>query len=265
MKFVGSGEGSQAFGYGIYLEQSPEVAEIYRRYGNNFHVITADGRDFNITQKGSWNDIDDSFTRTILDDAADLLQQHRFTGYSIGASAIKNRLLEEYISQLEQNRDILKKRKISAQQKSISQKYVQSFQRKIDILHSMKFTGIENGNVYDVDIPEDYDLLDWNETAEKQSEQVKTIFENIVEDISSNREKFTFSGKKLAEEFTEYAGKKKITARRIEKIINLIVKNNYEPFRDIYSFRKLPEYERLARILKNDDLINSLMIVLILF
>ena len=41
LEFIGTGEGGQAYGFGVYFAQIPATAEYYRRYGRNISIAGA--------------------------------------------------------------------------------------------------------------------------------------------------------------------------------------------------------------------------------
>ena len=62
LRYVGSSEGTAAFGHGAYFEEAPEVAEVYRRYGLTeddmrgvLHVYTKDGQDIGVSSFATYS------------------------------------------------------------------------------------------------------------------------------------------------------------------------------------------------------------------
>ena len=179
LKYLGTGEGSQVFGYGLYFAESPEVAATYRRLGLKYGgmgkmtVRDVDGREYTSTEPGVWIDkdgniVDDKELNIVLKDFQDWSMLKPDFSYL----DIYDFLLQQYREEVQDSKKLMRNKKNA----DAGRTELARNQRKLDWLHTIKdftHTGRKQGNVYNVDIPENFELLDWDAKISEQSEQVK--------------------------------------------------------------------------------------------
>jgi hypothetical protein len=156
---VGSGEGSQVFGWGLYFSENPEVANAYK---TGLAKYTLDGEN-----------IYDYFKKQNYPDSAmDLAHKKKIT---IDAAVdewnkmVPTMLMLDYIHTYGDNAEYM-----------LSTKHYQS---SIDLLHTLEKSGRlkKQSNLYTVDIDVNLDtLLDWNEPLKSQSSYVQKHIRRIL-------------------------------------------------------------------------------------
>ncbi len=137
---IGTGEGAQAFGWGLYFASQREIAEHYRN--------TLAGSDVALTDKGR-ADLADvlNFAPAIVVDVAGQLADGG------DRSRIASGLRDTWPGQPQDN---IRYRALVA-----------------DAVESGDLNGSKGGNVYQVEVPEDSDLLDWDAPLAEQPEKVR--------------------------------------------------------------------------------------------
>jgi hypothetical protein len=173
---IGSGEGNQAYGWGLYFAESPKVAQEYRRGLSHHHLINK--------VKKVYDELDSPEDALELLKSAGLnqkeinlvqaLQRDDFLGFDYPHQAV-NAVLQE------------------------PQNFELSDETKIAI------TNI--GNVYEVDIQADKenDFLDWNKSIDEQSDLIKKAFEDIKNIEATNtsiyKKLLDVHGKEIADSY----------------------------------------------------------------
>lgn len=140
---IGSGEGTQAFGWGLYFASKKAVAEYYR---DSLGGLLVNGGKATIDEKKAFSVLKDNGDS--IDDAVDdaRLEMERNAGASAYVAGIYRRRL-----------DVLESWKKDG---------------------IPKFTS--EGSLYHVDIPEDTDLLDWDKPVDQQGDAAIRLFANGV-------------------------------------------------------------------------------------
>ncbi|MBQ6971571.1 MAG: hypothetical protein IJP86_04365 [Synergistaceae bacterium] len=168
LEYIGTGEGGQAFGYGIYLAQNPAVADYYRRYGRNISILDKQG----LPVSGS-------------DNAIKTLQEYllHYTGDELryNFAQVKHELLAKFKAGARQARDELMSELGHLSEQSIARlKQEITLNREISRILSKQAASFEaaNGNVYKADIPENDALLDWE--ADTQPKKVQKGIQRVV-------------------------------------------------------------------------------------
>ena len=187
LSFIGSSEGTAAFGYGAYFAQNHDVAERYRRYGlphmglGILHVHTNDGKEFTAINPGIWENDVTAEIKTVLNELQSLTSQN-----NMDINRIKDLLRKRYegnikfLNSLKKIKKVDKARKIAAEQEKIT---------FINSITGYDFSNPKNGNIYIFDIPEDYELLDWDKSLDNQENYIKPLIQKAV-DYISEREHF---------------------------------------------------------------------------
>ena len=204
LQYVGTGEGNQIFGHGLYLEQSPEVAEVYRRKGFPTHELIS--FEF-VNSKGEVISPED--TDYLCDDLSyyNLMEDWKLTA---SLQEIKQVLLPVYEQAIKDEEDIIKQNGFTENdfEFQLGKANIKSFKDKIKLIKSIseiRDRQGKRGNVYTFSIPDDGELLDWDVPLVEQmnekngkTKQVRDAIYKAVEMIS------TRSAEVIADGFSEY-------------------------------------------------------------
>lgn len=178
---VGSGEGTQAHGYGLYIAQPRETAEEYRYqlssgnsvvvyYGdvyeetNNGWMLMGDGND-----AGNVVDYDDPVARAF----------DEFSRYGN-----VNEAIESLKSELNDMRDGLNEEELEALEEDSD--YIR-IQEVIDILEREDLEEGSSGSLFKVEIPEMDVLLEENANYDDQPEKVQKALDRLIRDLKKER------------------------------------------------------------------------------
>ena len=186
LRYAGSSEGGAAFGFGAYFEQNPAVAQSYRRYGlpkgseGIIHILTSDGQEF------IGNDFhaaeDNPLWLATLNDVYKAIKDNPDWDWDNIKASIK----KEYKLFMDTQRNTLHARKTDAMLKSIAKKSIEATSKKLNLLDSISSFNIEGrlrGNIYQFDIPENYELLDWDAPLDEQPDNVKKAIRKIFNSL----------------------------------------------------------------------------------
>jgi len=175
---IGTGEGNQARGYGLYLAESPKTAEFYKdtltpsqefvnnepiNYDNPMHILAARLRD---------NGGDLAETREALEGLATPLQGKSKITVDLGKEALK---------------------------------FFDNGERPV--LKTVK----SDSNFYHVDLPDEHieNMLDWDKPIKEQSELVKNVANSLLPKIKQTSPYFDLNkvtGKDLYRSYQQYRG-----------------------------------------------------------
>ena len=206
LRYVGTGEGNRVYGHGFYFEQNPDVAETYRKMGlpnegrGSISIRLSDGRTF-ITPRYKSSELNpDAALSNVLNDLWRIIRSSEFT--NIPLQQLKENLLRQYHDELNKANEALQNvhdepdtpiQQDSSKPKSrfalspetlrnnLSER-IKNIREKInalDLISDYEIHKPRNGNVYDVDIPEDYELLDWDADLSHQPEIVRKALPKI--------------------------------------------------------------------------------------
>ena len=155
---VGTGEGAQAYGHGMYFAENPAVATQYRNILSKPEFTkTAEG----VELRGQLpRMLDESYSELV---AKNGIQQ---TNYGDVVDVVSQRLDR-------QMKDALKANDMDW--------YNKTADMKIDLARFRENPPPNTGNLYKVDIPDEYipNMLDWDKPFSKQTEQVKEAIKKI--------------------------------------------------------------------------------------
>ena len=263
LRYVGTSEGGDMFGYGAYFEQSPEVAKSYRRYGlKNMGFDKIDVKLSNSTVLS----LTDIYTQ--LDD----LRYNPDTKIKLPAKVINSALTDAIKELIHAKIETSKSGNTSWNFSKALQKLVHDIERDahqalndgrvnfskrlletamaLRAIKSMEFFGEKRGNIYIFDIPEDYELLDWDAKLSEQPEQITPIIREIVDEINNNPAKFLAMG--LARRFKNQEAMQAKLSALISALDNkakaLFDKSRRYKTDEIISLvESLPEYQQLVR------------------
>ena len=163
---IGTGEGAQSYGHGLYFAENPKVAKRYSELGND-----------QIAYSGHIDDVTDAVNKSVGDnEAADLISYWTYEG---GFNPNKESLNDFIKSMI--NEDM----PIEMQQKLLEASSDKNVIEKVNTLVSPKSPNIYNVKL-DVDKKE---LLDWDVPLEKQGDifnkipkKDRRVLEDFIED-----------------------------------------------------------------------------------
>ena len=208
--FIGSNEGTLAFGYGAYTAENRSVAERYRSYGEKgarpktVQVITKEGNIFTSPLHNSdylnWTNNPEGFTATVLDDIKDTIRRSP----QISLDTLLDTLDKKYrksISDLQAQIEFLAQNN-STQNKNNNNPFfntasriknlertIRDYHSFIDALNSIADFHIlekQNGNLYEFDTPEYEVILDWDATLAEQPEHIRTAIDKILDALEKS-------------------------------------------------------------------------------
>ena len=273
LRYVGSSEGGDMFGYGAYFEQSPEVAKSYRRYG---------------LQNMGFDKIDVKLSNGTVLSLTDIYKQLNDLRYNpdtkiklpakVSNLELANAIKELIYAKIEASRNGSSSWDFSkALQKLIHDiereayeaanngrpnfsKELRETARALRVIKSMEFFGEKRGNIYQFDIPEDYELLDWDKELNRQSKQITPIVKRIVRAIQNHPEEFISMG--LAKNQKDMQAKlRPLIAAFAQKIKGDELKGDVHDWEKIIEtkFAAMPEYEQLGRLVGNDKRYDAIL------
>ncbi len=185
LKHVGTGEGGDMRGYGIYFEENPIVAQHYRKYGipnfgnGTLHVATNNGLTFSAEDKDSWDNSPDETTRMLLNyiqgianKQPDLLWKDILpilkNALSLHMAAIKTSQHEGETLSRDEKRTLALLPDVLKKAENIK-----------DVYYTPDKNSGRKGNIYSVSIPANEFLLNWDASIDEQPEHVKNAIRKI--------------------------------------------------------------------------------------
>lgn len=166
MAHIGSGEGAQSYGWGLYFAGDKEVAEWYReslaiRKSLVPNMFLPDGEKISFASPALAEKLDDLMRQTGMDKryGLDVPSHLRSLGHTIQSAFSGARSLDAVGSCLSQNAAYFEQ----AGQIDAAKAYATAF----NVLRELRNKGLkeaESGQLYEVDIPESAELLDWDES-----------------------------------------------------------------------------------------------------
>jgi hypothetical protein len=187
---IGSGEGAQAHGWGLYFAADKEIAdERYRkRLTNNQYVIETDEATYYFDiEKQDW--VDKKTGQPVGGMGTPL-------GHAVWEIGFREGNVEAELKDLKGQRDAL----IEENDSSNAQR-LDFLMRTIKLLEEKKFNyRKDNGSLFEVDIPENDVLLDENKNFDQQQENVKKLLIKALNSLpEEQRRKFGEQIKMLAD------------------------------------------------------------------
>lgn len=157
---MGSGEGNQAHGWGLYFAKDKRISEAYKEYfGDKGDVVHFNGTEYRINDEGDW------------EGGGQVYEYGDAVGYALDALA-DNGTPAQAIADL---RDKLQKGRIRGI-------YADRAQEAITMLETGSGDGRRGGRLYEVEIPEDAALLDEQKQLSEQPESVQRSVQAVFED-----------------------------------------------------------------------------------
>ena len=184
---IGSGEGVQAHGWGLYFAADKKIAdERYRkRLANNQYVIETDEATYYFDiEKQDW--VDKKTGQAVGGMGTPL-------GHALWQVGFREGNVQAELKDLKLQRDALIEENDSSNARRLD-----FLMRTIKLLEKKKFNyRKDNGSLFEVDIPENDVLLDENKTLDEQPENVKNTLrkmaENQVRDMNGYYNQFADS------------------------------------------------------------------------
>lgn len=182
---IGTGEGAQAYGWGLYFADNREISEWYReRLANIRPIIAANGnRYIKDYERGGWIDQRDNSILDPINNAHGIALElvHRFDlNYAKQKIADAIGDFKENITIYEENPEVQDEEENID---SLKQKIV-VYEEAERILETVEFEKLEEkGQLYKVDIPENDVLLNWDTPLSEQSEVVKKALREIADSL----------------------------------------------------------------------------------
>lgn len=198
---IGSGEGNQAHGWGLYFAKNKEVAQAYKDVlGIDSVEITSGDTKYRLNDDIEWYD---DKTKSIID-AESPLSMALTTLSEEGKStkAIKN--LTDFINSKKDNKSDY----VVAQIKRAKQ--------AVQILKDGNFDTHQWNTIFEVDIPENEYLLNEQKNIEKQSQVVKNAISQISNELNSSvLNNSNLSGKEFYKLLSKKIGGDKLASQKL--------------------------------------------------
>ena len=156
---MGSGEGNQAHGWGLYFAKDKRISEAYKEYfGDKGDIVHFNGTEYRVNDEGDW------------EGGGQVYEYGDAVGYALDALA-DNGTPAQAIADL---RDKLQKGRIRGI-------YADRAQEAITMLETGSGDGRRGGRLYEVEIPEDAALLDEQKQLSEQPESVRRSVQSVFE------------------------------------------------------------------------------------
>ena len=162
---IGSGEGNQAHGWGLYFAQDREVSEAYKEIlGDKGSTVELNGDVWTVNESGDW------------ETTGKTAKYGEAIGYALDA-------LEEHGT---------KDAAISSLQKDLKEgrfrgTYIAEAQKAINILQKGEAKGHKGGRLLEAEIPDMDVLLDEQKSFNKQPEKVKNALSELISDTGEGQ------------------------------------------------------------------------------
>lgn len=201
---IGTGEGNQAHGWGLYFAQDKEIAENYKDIlgANSGEVITGKIK-YKINEDGNWYDEN---TGNIIEDINPLsmaLTEVLETGN--GNKAIEH--LQEFI----------KSKEGKTAQIVISQ--VKRAKEAIKLLKKNEFAGHEQKTAFEVEIPEDNELIDEFKNINEQPRKVQAAIRKAWKEIGYKPSALHYmSGREFYKQLASELGGEKAASEKLNSL-----------------------------------------------
>lgn len=201
---IGTGEGNQAHGWGLYFAQDKKIAENYKDIlgANSGEVITGKTK-YKINEDGDWYDEN---TGNIIDDINPLsmaLTEVLETGNS-------NKAIEHL-------QEFIKSKEGKTAQTVISQ--VKRAKEAIKLLKKNEFAGHEHKTAFEVEIPEDNELIDEFKNINEQPKKVQTVIRKAWKEIGYKPSALQYmSGREFYKQLASELGGEKAASEKLNSL-----------------------------------------------
>lgn len=201
---IGTGEGNQAHGWGLYFAQDKKIAENYKDIlgANSGEVITGKTK-YKINEDGDWYDEN---TGNIIDDITPLsmaLTEVLETGNS-------NKAIEHL-------QEFIKSKEGKTAQTVISQ--VKRAKEAIKLLKKNEFAGHEQKTAFEVEIPEDNKLIDEFKNINEQPRKVQAAIRKAWKEIGYKPSALQYmSGREFYKQLASELGGEKAASEKLNSL-----------------------------------------------
>jgi len=198
---IGSGEGNQAHGWGLYFAKNKEVAQAYKDVlGIDSVEITSGDTKYRLNDDIEWYD---DKTKSIIDAESPLsMALTTLSEEGDNAKAIKN--LTDFINSKKDNKSDY----VVAQIKRAEQ--------AVQILKDGNFDTHQWNTMFEVDIPENEYLLNEQKNIEKQSQVVKNAISQMSNELNSSvLNNSNLSGKEFYKLLSKKLGGDKLASQKL--------------------------------------------------
>ena len=282
LRYLHTGEGGNMFGAGIYLEENPDVAEVYRNIGisdkeriGTLHIQTVDGNEYVLTDYESveWKNTNGKEIPTPLREAlnryADCLLARIRNKLNTSHADIQQDVIDYY-------RDAIKETKKKSKLKHDESSWLpvlHTLQNALDCVYTFngfKQEGQKKGNVYHVSIPENYELMDWDNTLDNQPEKITHIINKIIDTLHNTPAEIAAFG------YATFTENPQANQKELEHIISQLIpvfrefedkhvdnhkyksKNGGYAWIDFEHFKRLPQFKQLKNIIHDTKILEEL-------
>ena len=154
---IGTGEGAQAYGHGLYLAEAPSVAKSYADTLSQYHIGTRDG-------VKSGGDFADALVANAGDYPASLSSAIRSQANKVATDLANGKTAEQVIASMR------------------SGPYARMYSGLADAVEKMSPTKA-GGSLYKVDLPDDQiaKMLDWDKPLSKQPKNVRDAYKKYLQ------------------------------------------------------------------------------------
>lgn len=184
---IGTGEGAQAFGWGLYFAGKRSIAEFYRdQLSQGAHIndisigllkIYTGGNPADYGPNGVGGSVGATLVEDILIDEWKMKEAFENDGAD-GIRAFVDSKIDEAIEQQEDELEAYPEDKARVN-KNLT--FLKGMKKRVP---SMKIDAeIDGGNLFEVDLPEDAELLDWNATMDAQPESLKAKLQELKSEL----------------------------------------------------------------------------------
>ena len=162
---IGSGEGNQAHGWGLYFAQDREVSEAYKQIlGDKGSTVELNGDVWTVNESGDW------------ETTGKIAKYGEAIGYALDA-------LEEHGT---------KNAAISSLQKDLKEgrfrgTYIAEAQKAVNILQQGEAKGHKGGRLLEAEIPDMDVLLDEQKSFKEQPEKVKSALSELISNTGEDQ------------------------------------------------------------------------------
>lgn len=176
---MGSGEGNQAHGWGLYFAGNKEVSEIYKEYfGWKGDHVQLNGLEYVKNRDDEW-----------LDNTGEIIDDDTPLGFAIDAlreaGTIEHAI--ESLNESIKNMEKRKKRMKTEKSKQYADDHIRTASQAITILQNGNGGGMKGGRLYEVEVPEQEVLLDEQKTYEEQSPYVKERLDKVIKELNDEQ------------------------------------------------------------------------------
>lgn len=201
---IGTGEGNQAHGWGLYFAKDRKIAKAYRDVlgATSGEVITGKSK-YKINKDADWYD---EKTGTIIDDKSPLsmaLTEVLETGNS-------NKAIEHL-------QEFIKSKEGKTAQTVISQ--VKRAKEAIKLLGKNEFAGHEQKTAFEVEIPEDNELIDEFKNINEQPRKVQAAIRKAWKEIGYKSSALQYmSGREFYKQLASELGGEKAASEKLNSL-----------------------------------------------